>query len=133
MKLLFAVCLVAALISSVYSLWNEALQCREVKKKRRGYRSGFADPRELLESKRFWSADDLARGSIESIDDLPEIEMYEPTSFTYRQRQKAEMKFYKVDDCATWDDFYENVTEITREHYDFYIVDPDNGEYLNKN
>jgi len=75
----------------------------------------------------------LARGSIESRDDLPSIEMYEPTSFTYRQRQRAESKLYKVDDCAVWDDFYLNVTEINREHYDFYIVDPDTGEYLFKN
>jgi hypothetical protein len=26
-----------------------------------------------------------------------------------------------------------NVTEITREHYDFYVVDPDTGDYLFKN
>lgn len=104
-----------------------------MKKKRRGYRAGFADPKELLESKRYWSADDLARGSIESRDDLPSIEMYESTAFTYRQRQRAEMKVYKVDDCAVWDDFLLNVTEINREHYDFYIVDPDTGDYINKN
>lgn len=79
-------CLVAALVTNISALWNEALQCRDVKKKRRGYRAGFADPKELLESKKYWTADDLARGSIESHADLPEIEMYEPTSFTYRQR-----------------------------------------------
>lgn len=59
--------------------------------------------------------------------------MYEMTAFLYRQRQRAEMKVYKVDDCKVWDDFLLNVTEMTREHYDFYLVDPDNGDYLFKN
>jgi len=133
MKLLTALLSVILIITSTSAHWNEITQCRDVKKKRRGYRAGFADPKEMLASKRFWTPDELARGSIESADDLPEIEMYEPTSFTYRQRQRAELKMYKVDDCAVWDDFYTNVTEITREHYDFYIVDPDNGEYIFKN
>jgi len=115
------------------ALWNEITQCRDLKKKRRGYRAGFADPKEMLESKKFWTSDMLARGSIESRDDLPEIEMYELTSFSYRQRQRLEMKMYKVDDCAVWDQFYDNVTEMTREHYDFYIVDPSTGDYVNKN
>jgi len=43
------------------------------------------------------------------------------------------MKLYKVDDCGVWDDFYKNITEMTREHYDFYVVDPDSGEYIFKN
>jgi hypothetical protein len=87
----------------------------------------------LLHSDKYWTGDDLARGSIESRDDLPAFEFYMPTSFTYKHRQKNEMRNYKVDDCSVWDEFFVNVTEITREHYDFYMVDPDDGNYLFKN
>ena len=86
-----------------------------------------------MESGEYWNADKLLRGSIESRDDLPPIEHYELTSYLYRTRQKREAKVYKVDDCGVWDDFYKNVTEMTKEHYDFYIVDPDTGEYVFKN
>lgn len=121
------------LFATAFGHWNEKTQCRDVQKKRRGYRSGFADPMELLHSNKTWTADDLSRGSIESRDDLPEIEYYVPTSFTYHQRQKAELKAYKVEDCEQWDHFYKNITEMTREHYDFYVVDPETGNYQFKN
>ena len=133
MKAFTALCMLTMLVLYVEAQWSENHQCFEVKKKKRGYRSGFADPKELLKSDRFWTGAELLRGSIESRDDLPPIEQYELTAFTYKQRQRYEMKMYKVDDCSTWDDFFMNITELTREHYDFYIVDPDNGDYIFKN
>lgn len=78
-----SVVLLVLWIATVAALWNEKKQCRDKPPKRRGYRAGFADPMELLLSNKTWTADELARGSIESRDDLPEIEFYMPTAFTY--------------------------------------------------
>lgn len=76
----------AMIMTSTNAIWNEITQCRDVKKKRRGYRAGFMDPKEMLHSKKFWSADDMMRGSIENRGELPAIEMYELTNFMYRAR-----------------------------------------------
>ena len=134
MKLLLSIfVLLTALMSSVNGHWDEIKQCRTVEKKRRGYRAGFVDPAEMIQHGKAMTADDLHRSTIETRDDLPAFEHYILTNFGYHQRKRQEKKAYLVDDAAQWDNYYKNVTEISREHYDFYIADPDTGKYQFKN
>jgi len=122
-----------ALTSSVSSKWIEDEQCRDRYKKRRGYRAGFLDPDMMLASGKVFSAQDARRGTIEKEEDLPEIEWYENTAWTYDHRTKYERKVYKNEDLMAWDGYFSNITEMSREMYDFYVIDPDNGRYIMPN
>jgi starvation-inducible outer membrane lipoprotein len=105
-------------------------EVRERKRKTRGYRAGFLDPVEMFEKNQTFSAMDARSGSLEKLDYLPPIEMYDNTLWVFEKRREHERKVYKRDDLDAWDHYLVNITEFSREMHDIYIVDPDNGSYL---
>ena len=133
MKGLYTLICVTVLMLAVQAVWIEDEQCRDRYQKRRGYKAGFLDPEMMLASGKAFTAHDARRGSIEKMEDLPEIEWYENTRWTAEKRDKFERKMYKTEDLMAWDQVFSNVTELSREMYDFYIIDPDNGKYIMPN
>lgn len=83
--------------------WDEDQQCRDRYKKRRGYRAGFLDPEMMLASGKSFTGHQARRGSIEKMEDLPEIEHYENTLWVSDKRAKFERKIYKNEDLKAWD------------------------------
>lgn len=110
-----------------------AKEPRTRQKKTRGYRAGWLNPVEMYESKKLFTAQDARRGSIEKFEDLPPIEWYENTLWTYENRKDIEKQVYKLDDLRAWDHYFANITELSREMHDFYIIDPNDGRYQIKN
>jgi len=91
------------------------------------------NPTEMHQSNKTWTAADMIWKDMDSFSDLPPIEFYPMTEYTYQARKKIEVKFYKFDDLQNWDGHFDNVTEISREHYDIYMVNPDTNNYVLKN
>ena len=83
----------------------------------------------MLKANRTFTAQDARRGSIEKFEDLPPIEWYENTLWTYENRQDQEKKLYKKEDLEAFDHYMKNMTELSREMHDFYIIDPDTMNY----
>ena len=84
---------------------------------------------EVFKANKTFTAQDARRGSIEKFEDLPPIEWYENTLWTFENRREIEREVYKKEDLEAFDHYMNNVTELSREMHDFYIVDPDDGTY----
>lgn len=118
--------ILSLLLVVVQSIWIEEWDCRIREKKRRGYRAGFLDIEQMYHSGAQFHAGIGNRGTIEKWEDLPAIEFYENTYWVHRARNVEDRKHYKSDDLEAWDEAFKNVTELSQEMHDFYIMDHHN-------
>jgi hypothetical protein len=72
-------------------------------------------------------------GRIKSYNDLPDIWQYDNTRFVEQRRDKIERETYELAMLYEYDDELINYVEISREMYDLYLVDTEDGSYRMRN
>jgi hypothetical protein len=87
----------------------------------------------MYKNNKTFTAMDARKGSVEDGGELPAIENYANTLWVFENRRKIEKEHYKLEDLEAYDHYFSNLTELSREMYDFYIADPDSGEVYPNN